>query len=87
MRYEAKHNYLKMVQNIGNFINIAWTLAMRHQCYYGISADGLFEISDEVEPGILNCMHEAITGFMYTTIMYRGYSGLSWTARWAKKWV
>lgn len=28
MRYEAKHNHLKkLAQNIGNFINIAWTLA------------------------------------------------------------
>ena len=32
MRYEAKHNYLKKLgQNIGNYINISWTLAMRHQ--------------------------------------------------------
>jgi hypothetical protein len=32
MRYEAKHNHLKkLAQNIGNFINIALTLATRHQ--------------------------------------------------------
>ena len=80
MRYEAKHNYLKkMGQNIGNFINIAWTLAMQHQylqCYYGILADGLFEISDEVGPGILNCVHEAITAWFY--VYYNHVQGIQW---------
>ena len=37
MRYEAKHAYFKtLAQTIGNFINIPFTLAMRHQhlrCY------------------------------------------------------
>ena len=53
MRYEAKHNYLKkMGQNIGNYINICWTLAMRHQCYYSISGDSLFDEQTEIGPGI-----------------------------------
>ena len=38
--YEAKHSYFKKLsQNIGNFINLPYTLAIRHQklqCYYGI---------------------------------------------------
>ena len=37
MRYEAKHKYFKQLANtIGNFINLPYTLAMRHQflqCY------------------------------------------------------
>lgn len=37
MRYEAKHKYFKtLASNIGNFINVPQTLAMRHQylqCY------------------------------------------------------
>jgi len=37
LRYESKHQYLKQIAtNLGNFINIAHTLAMRHQmlqCY------------------------------------------------------
>ena len=37
MRFEAKHRYFKqLANNIGNFINIPHTLAMRHQmlqCY------------------------------------------------------
>ena len=55
MRYEAKHNYLKkMGQNVGNYINISWTLAMRHQylqCYNSISGDKLFETKPEIGPG------------------------------------
>lgn len=32
MRYEAKHSYFKRLSHsIGNFINLPWTLAMRHQ--------------------------------------------------------
>lgn len=37
MRYEAKHSYFKrLAQSIGNFINLPYTLVMRHQqlqCY------------------------------------------------------
>lgn len=43
MRYEAKHNYFKrLAQNLGNFINISWTLALRHQvwqCYKWLGTD------------------------------------------------
>ena len=35
--YEAKHCYFKkLAQSVGNFINLPWTVAMRHQmlqCY------------------------------------------------------
>ena len=34
MRYEAKHSYFKQLANsMGNFINIPYSLAMRHQLY------------------------------------------------------
>ena len=37
MRYEAKHSYFKrLAQSMGNFINVPYSLAMRHQflqCY------------------------------------------------------
>lgn len=37
MRYEAKHSYFKkLISNIGNFINLPYTLAMRHQKLAGI---------------------------------------------------
>ena len=41
MRFEAKHSYFKrMSQNIGNFINLPYTLALRHQklqCYHAMN--------------------------------------------------
>jgi hypothetical protein len=37
MRYEAKHSYFKqLAHSMGNFINLPYSLAMRHQqhqCY------------------------------------------------------
>ena len=54
MRYEARHHYFKrMAQNIGNYINLSYTLAMRHQylqCYYHQS-QALFESDVEIGPG------------------------------------
>ena len=51
-----QNNYLKkMGQNIGNYINIAWTLAMRHQylqCYHNICGDSLFDSCTETGPGM-----------------------------------
>lgn len=41
MRYEGQYHFFKqLAQNIGNFINLCCTLALRHQllqCYYHIS--------------------------------------------------
>ena len=59
MRYEAKHNYFKKLgQSIGNYINISWTLAMRHQylqCYYSTAPDSMFDEKTEVGPG-MSCL-------------------------------
>ena len=34
VRFEGKHRYFKkMAQTLGNFKNIAKTVAIRHQCY------------------------------------------------------
>lgn len=55
MRYEAKHNHLKkLAQNIGNFINIAWTLANRHQywqCFKWQEQDFMMSEDPEIGPG------------------------------------
>ena len=57
MRFEAKHSYFKqLAQAMGNFINLPYSLAMRHQhlrCYQannvtGIPGDGLI-----VGPGMI----------------------------------
>lgn len=43
MRFEAKNKYIKgLAVRIGNFINVPYTLAMRHQqlqCYYNLKKD------------------------------------------------
>ena len=55
MRYEAKHSYFKkLAQNVGNFINIPWTLATRHQlwqCYQWLNKDTLPHDEPEIGPG------------------------------------
>ena len=58
MRYEAKHSYFKkLAQNVGNFINVPWTLATRHQlrqCYHWLNTDTLPHAKPEVGPGTVN---------------------------------
>lgn len=55
MRYEAKHSYFKrLLQNLGNFINIPWTLGSRHQkwqCYQWIGDEPLGQVEPEIGPG------------------------------------
>ena len=45
MRYEAKHSYFKkLTQSIGNFTNLSYTLAMRHQqlqCYLNVNTNDM----------------------------------------------
>ena len=53
MRMEAKHNYFKKVAQVGNFKNIAYSLAHRHQrllCSY-IQEDDFFSTKAESGPG------------------------------------
>ncbi len=56
MRYEAKHNYLKkLARSIGNFINIAWTVAIRHQqwqCYKWLDGEALGQEQPDIGPGM-----------------------------------
>ena len=57
MRYEAKHSYSKkLIQNIGNYKNVSYTLAKRHQllhCYYHHAGDVFGQDRLEVGPGNL----------------------------------
>ncbi|XP_065893395.1 uncharacterized protein [Dysidea avara] len=57
LRFEAKHKYFKKIaQRLGNYINLPWTLANRHQmlqCFYHTSQKSLFEEETEVGPGSL----------------------------------
>ena len=52
MRFEAKNKYFKsLATRLGNFINLPYSLAMRHQqlqCYYNLNKE---VISHELEVG------------------------------------
>ena len=62
MRFEARHNYFKhLAANLGNFINISYTLAMRHQqyqCYLALNTTMLRNEEVEVGPGEIVSMEE-----------------------------
>ena len=55
MRYEAKHSYFKQLsQSLGNFINLPYTLASRHQqyhCYLHTNTQEFPGWVDEIEIG------------------------------------
>lgn len=53
MRYEAKHQYFKhLASTMGNYINICYSLAMRHQCLQSyLHASGAIIHTDDQEVG------------------------------------
>lgn len=55
MRYEAKHSYFKrLAQTMGNFINLPYSLAMRHQtlqCYWNTNQSEIPGSGLTVGPG------------------------------------
>ena len=57
MRYEAKHAYFKgLAQSMGNFINLPYSLAMRHQqlkCYLSMNGGELPGVGLDVGPDLL----------------------------------
>jgi len=56
MRFEAKHSYFKqLAQAMGNFINLPYSLAMRHQqlrCYEANNVTGIPGDRLIIGPGI-----------------------------------
>ena len=94
MRYEARHNYFKkLAQNIGNFINISWTLAYRYQllqCYHHTNGDSLLSKEMDIGPGMPMTwtypflLQQAIIAFidnfcvcMYVWLFYKSRSALN----------
>ena len=66
MRYEAKHQYFKqLATTMGNFINIPYSLSMRHQCLqaYLRTTSSLFD-SEKFNVGKGN-NHEKISEFIF----------------------
>ena len=65
MRYEAKHQYFKHLSStMGNFINICYSLAMRHQCFqcYALNSENFLSNHVDVGPGTYITMLRWITG-------------------------
>jgi hypothetical protein len=64
MRYEAKHSYFKkLAVSSGNFINLPYTLAKRHQegvCYRTNTPEGsnstFLQKANEIGPGMKYCV-------------------------------
>ncbi len=60
MRFEAKHSYFKrLAQSMGNFINIPYSLAMRHQqlqCYWSTNDRDIPGSGLTVGPGMYVCV-------------------------------
>ena len=54
-RFEAKHKYFKQLANVmGNFTNICYSLALRHQlhqCYLSLNSETLPGEEIEIGPG------------------------------------
>ena len=73
MRYEAKHNHLKkLAQNVGNFINVAWTLASRHQywqCLQFMDKDCLRQDTTEVGTGMFAIRASSNCGALERTLV------------------
>ena len=55
MRYEAKHSYFKkMAQAMGSFINLLYSLAIRHQqleCFNNVNVTDIPGDNMEIGPG------------------------------------
>ncbi len=52
MRYEAKHSYFKkLVTSIGNFINLPYSLAMRHQQHQCLMRSSVTKEDTAAGPG------------------------------------
>ena len=54
MRFEAKQQYFKqLVRTMGNYVNVCYSLAMRHQCFqfYTFSSEEFFSNTTEIGPG------------------------------------
>ena len=69
MRFEAKHKYFKkMAQTLGNFTNIAKSLANRHQrymCYKMTCSVQFLKVPDTYGPGLLKPIGIILTSFIF----------------------
>ena len=75
MRFEAKHQYSKFLpSSMGNYINIAHSLALRHQTYqcYVLQDDNALSSTVECGPGMYIHVHSKSIQFVNSLLMYVG---------------
>ena len=73
MRYEAKHGYFKRWAGImGNFKNIAKSLANHHQKYlcYKLLQDEYLTAPESIGPGTLNIIQSSLCVMTLNCFMY-----------------
>ena len=51
MRMEAKHSYFKKISQIGNYINVPYSVVVRHQRLLCASLQGIFFDYDNLQSG------------------------------------
>ena len=51
MRMEAKHSYFKRIAQVGNFINLPYSVAVRHQRLLCANLQGKFFDYDDLQSG------------------------------------
>ena len=63
MRFEAKHRYFKkLATTMGNYINIPYSLAVRHQCLQAYLSEGECLLDNVVDNGKGTLMTCTCTG-------------------------
>lgn len=70
MCFEARHRYFKrLASQLGDFINVPYTLAIRHQqqqCYYNLDTSAIGGEEPEIGPGS-SASGEMVSGLTLTT--------------------
>ena len=68
MRYEAKHSFFKKMASItGNYINLPYTLAKRHQqqqCYNMLSPSNFLKLEVQYGKGMNKCVYMLVVLFI-----------------------
>ena len=75
MRFEAKHKYFKkMAQTLGNFTNIAKSLANQHQrymCYKMTCSVQFLKVPDTYGPGLSKTIRNYIHWLYHILLFHR----------------
>ena len=62
---EAKHSYFKKISQIGNYINVPYSVAVRHQRLLCASLQGNFFDYDNLQSGPCTCINQKFDADTY----------------------